>query len=102
MTMSSVTEVVVFRLKSETDMKSFQSAAAEISTLLQSYPGYLNRELGVTEDGTWIDIVHWTTLNHALTASDQIMADPKAQAFMTYIDEQSVTMHHTTPKVTSA
>jgi hypothetical protein len=97
--MSPVTEIVVFRLKAEADPNAFQQAAAQISILLASYQGYIDRELSVTDDGTWIDMVHWADMNSAQTAADQIMSDPQGQAFMNYLDGQSVNMYHALPKL---
>ena len=89
-----VTEVVTFRLKPGVDEADFLRAADDVMPDLQSMSGYIDRELLKGEQGEWIDIVHWESMDHALAAAQAIMSAPNAGPFMAMIDETNTTMHH--------
>ncbi len=98
--MSHVKEVVVFRLKKDTDEAVFLKDAEATFDLLQSYDGYIDRELGVSEDGTWIDMVTWADLQAALRAAENLIKNPIGLAFAAHIDPDTTQMVHTHPRIT--
>lgn len=98
--MSHVTEIVLFRLVEGTDEAQFLQAAQATFDLLHGYPGYIQRELSVSEDGLWTDVVLWTDMDSALTAADKIMSDAVGQAFAQLIDPSTMQMHHVQPRIT--
>ena len=100
--MSQVKEVVVFRLKKDTNEADFLTDAQQTFELLQSYDGYIERELGVSEDGTWIDIVTWADLPTALQAAENIMKSPIGQAFGHHIEPDSIQMNHVHPRISTS
>lgn len=98
--MSHVKEVVVFRLKKGTDEAVFQKDAQATFDLLQSYDGYVDRELGVSEDGTWIDMVTWADLQTALQAAEKLIKNPIGLTFVAHIDPDTTQMVHTQLRIT--
>lgn len=97
--MSHVTEVVVFRLQDGVDEADFLKSAQATFDLLQSYDGYINRELSVSDDGVWVDVVTWADKATALQAAEAIMSDPIGQAFGGKIALESAQMHHVHPRI---
>jgi hypothetical protein len=100
--MQSVVEVVVFRLKVGSDTAEFLQAAQATFDLLPSYEGYIDRELTVSDDGLWIDIVHWADMATALRAADQLMTHAVGQAFGEFIDPDTIAMHHVQPRLSGS
>jgi hypothetical protein len=99
--MSHVVEIVVFRLKPDSDTAAFLNAAQATFDLLADYDGYKHRELSVSEEGWWTDVVHWATMETALSAADQLMTSPVGQAFGDFIDPATISMYHVHPKLQS-
>lgn len=97
--MPSVVEIVLFRLKPGSDTAAFLHAAQATFDLLASYEGYMDRELSVSDDGLWTDVVHWADMVTALRAADQIMTHAVGQAFGAFIDPDTITMHHVQPQL---
>jgi hypothetical protein len=97
--MSSVVEIVLFRLKAGSDTTAFLQAAQATFDLLTSYQGYIDRELSVSDDGLWADVVHWVDMATALRAADQLMTHPVGQAFGEFIDPETMAMHHVQPRL---
>lgn len=99
--MQKVVEIVLFRLKAGSEVSEFLKAAQATFDLLAGYKGYIDRELSVSEDGLWIDAVHWVDMPSALAAADQIMTSPIGQAFGAFIDPDTMSMNHVQPRLSS-
>jgi hypothetical protein len=93
--MSHVTEVVLFRLNEGVQESEFLADAQATFDLIKNYDGYIHRELSVTEDGLWTDIVTWRDMQTAMTAANQLMNDPIGQKFGAHIDMATLQMNHT-------
>ncbi|WP_430448716.1 hypothetical protein [Rhodophyticola sp.] len=92
---ASVVEVVEFRLAEGANQKDFMASVAALeASFLCNAPGYVSRTLTQSEDGVWLDMVYWTSLDEALAAADAIMTDDSAMSFMQAIDPESIDMAH--------
>jgi hypothetical protein len=100
--MQSVVEIVLFRLKAGSDSTAFLQAAQATFDLLASYEGYIDRELSVSDDGLWVDVVHWVDMTTALRAADQMMTHAVGQAFGEFIDPDTMAMHHVQPRLSGS
>lgn len=92
--MGAVIEVITFRLTPEATEEVFVAAVAQSLTFLERQPGFLGREVGVTTDGEWTDIVHWASLETALRAARVFNEAPETQAFNACLVRGSVQMRH--------
>ncbi|TGT40877.1 antibiotic biosynthesis monooxygenase, partial [Mesorhizobium sp. M8A.F.Ca.ET.167.01.1.1] len=72
--MAETLEIVTFRLKPGTEA-GFVASNGLVSDWLARQPGFLSRHLGRREDGTWVDIVRWRSMEQARAAADRIMAE---------------------------
>ena len=87
-------EVVMYRLKPETDRGAFLASSETLTEIVRGMKGYRDRELSESDDGQWLDVLHWDRMEDALQAADAIMATPEAQRFMEHVDPDSITMLH--------
>ena len=87
-------EVVTFRLKPGITPEEGQKKLLQLNEHVMHFEGFIERNLTVSEDGEWADIVHWTSLSHALNAAEQVAKNPEALAFFSVIDESTIAMHH--------
>jgi quinol monooxygenase YgiN len=86
-------EIVLYRLLPDTDRHRFLAISAEATAWLRQRPGFLSREL-LEDDGQWVDLVQWSTMDDALAAADAFGQAPEAAAFMALVELDSIRMLH--------
>ncbi|TGP53961.1 hypothetical protein EN873_12375 [bacterium M00.F.Ca.ET.230.01.1.1] len=91
--MTDTLEIVTFRLKPGTEA-GFVASNGLVSDWLARQPGFLSRHLGRREDGTWVDIVRWRSMEQARAAADRIMAEIGDSEALQAIEPASVDMSH--------
>ena len=89
-------EVVTFRLKPGITPEEGQKKLLLLNEHVKHFKGFIERNLTVSEDGEWVDIVYWASLPHALNAAEQVAKNPEALASFSVIDESTMAMHHYT------
>lgn len=92
--MEYIVEFVLSRAKEGVTDEQILAASDALQRDVVAFDGYVSRQLFKNEEGQWVDLVHWTSLEAAQRAAEVIMARPSAHALMTLIDESSVTMLH--------
>ncbi len=90
-------EAALFRLKEGTDEDAFLKATDATNVALKRYAGFIRREVLKADDGQWLDLIYWNSLEEALSAAEQILSDPSCHPFLEMLDMQSVTMLHLHP-----
>ena len=93
-TAQPVLEIVTFRLAPGADTDAFLTAARGTEAMLRDKGALTRRFLTVDSDGLWTDVIEWTSHDAALSAAQDVMADPDFQPFMALIDPESATMRH--------
>ena len=94
-TPDSLVEVSEFKVTSGTTTEALVTAVERMNAVLEATPGYQSRELVYHEEtNTWIDLVHWSSLEAAQAAMESVMSHPEAQAFLSLIDMETVRMRH--------
>ena len=90
-----ILEIAEFKLAAGADEQGFLKEADAVQRdFLERQKGYMDRELLKGEDGEWIDIVHWRSMEEAKRAADTIMQDPACLGFLQKIEPESVKMMH--------
>lgn len=92
--MDSVFEIVLYQIKPGVERNHLLAASAQAADWLRTRSGYLGRELLEDESGQWIDLVHWATMDDALTAAAAFGETDVAAAFMNTVDPESIRMMH--------
>lgn len=91
--MSTTIEMVEFRLARGTGSE-FVSANQPLNDWLKAQPGFISRQLAEREDGSYIDILIWSSRAEAEAAAGQVMTVFGEADAMTMIDPASVRMTH--------
>lgn len=91
--MSSNIEIVEFRLARGTGA-AFVAANRPLNDWLSAQPGFVSRQLAEREDGSYIDILIWSSRSDAEAAAGKVMAEFGEADAMTMIDPASVCMAH--------
>jgi len=89
-----VVEIVIFNVNKGVTNKEVQFASKNIMPDIKKLKGFESRELVTNKEGKWVDIVHWSSLESALTASQLMMKNQKALSFFSLIDQNSMSMMH--------
>lgn len=92
--MSEAIEVVIFRTKSGVSDSQLQTAALAVTPILKEMPGLISREFGTSEDGQYLDVVHWKDLPSAKAAAEKVMGIPKCGEFFGLIDQDQMQFMH--------
>ncbi len=93
---SNVVEFVRFKLQPGSDSNMLVYRAEALNPLLEEMGGYKARYLAQHEDGEWLDVVIWGSMEQARAAADKIMLLPEGLAFGALIDPDSIVMAHYT------
>jgi hypothetical protein len=92
--MDDVVEVVSFKLAEEGVSARFLDANKKLNVWLLTQPGFVSRHLSSSEDGGWVDVVHWKSLGEAQLAGGKIMTEMGDSDCMRLIDFPSIKMSH--------
>jgi len=90
-----IIEIAQFKLGTGVSEEEFlQEAEAVQKNFIEKQSGYIDHELLRSDDGLWVDVIHWNSMKEAQKAAKVMMGDPAAQGFMQKIDPSSVKMLH--------
>lgn len=94
--MNEAIEVVIFKAKAAVSDEQLRTAALAVTPILKGMPGFISREFGISENGQYIDVVHWKDLPSAKAAAEKVMGIPKCGEFFGLIDENQMQFMHFT------
>ncbi|MEL6170068.1 MAG: hypothetical protein AAFR35_15385 [Pseudomonadota bacterium] len=89
-----VMEIVTFRLRDGVDTGTYLDAARATEAFLRETGAVTRRALTRDADGTWTDIIEWTSLRAAKAAEAEAMGRPEFAAFFDAFDPESLQMRH--------
>lgn len=92
--MGKIIELAMFRLTPDATKDSFQRAVERSNTFLTKCPGFIDREVSVSNDGQWVDILHWSDMDSAKEAAEKMMNAVECKDFIDLLDKTSIQMHH--------
>lgn len=87
-------ELALFRSRQGVSQAEVLEASQQLSRWLQRQSGFLYRSLSQQEDGLWVDVVYWQSLEQAQAASAGFMQASESQALMALIEPDSVHLSH--------
>ncbi|MCH8487325.1 MAG: hypothetical protein LAT75_10715 [Candidatus Cyclonatronum sp.] len=90
-------ELVTFNTKPEFDQREVKASLESLNAIVSTYKGFISRQLARNEDGKWMDLVFWESMEDAHAAAEAIMKLEAAQMAFRVIDEQTMSFHHFKP-----
>lgn len=93
----STVEIVLFKLNVDTNETAFLAAAEAVTPALRAMSGFIDRTLLKTENGQWLDMMHWQSREAAANAAEIFPTLECAKPFGAMLDWNSVTMLHLDP-----
>lgn len=94
-----VMELVMYKLKKETEREQFLSIAQKMNAMLEEQMiGFQNRTLlEAVEDDSWTEIVYWDSMEHALHAAEQLKQIDIFRQFVSLLDGKDMKLLHLNP-----
>lgn len=89
-----VVEIAEGKIKAGVDRETFLQASDQVMIDLQKMEGYLRRELLMGEDGFFVDLVYWDSLDHAQRAMEIFPTLSGANLLGQVMDFSSISMRH--------
>ncbi len=86
-------ELVNYRLNDEVEHDQFIAINRKVGAeFTSSQPGFLHREIGKNDDGTWLIAVFWKTSDDARKSIANIVEIPDTvKTYMSMIDKTTIT-----------
>ncbi|WFO16630.1 hypothetical protein M601_002130 [Cellulophaga baltica 4] len=90
---TTVLEFTSFKLKTTASEAEFNKLDAEIEDSFTSkQPGYIRRQSGVNEQGEYVVMVYWESLDAAKASMDKFMADKAVATYAGMIESSTMKM----------
>lgn len=88
---AGVTEVITVRLQDGAGADGFLAAnrALEENYIVEQ-PGFIAREIGVSEDGEWLIVIHWETAEDSAASIAKFGEAPGVEEFMSALDAETM------------
>lgn len=87
-------EVVHFQSNPEVTDTQLLEAANNMLSTLQSWTGFIKRELVKVSDNQWIDVVHWADSEAAMAAQENAMKNEFCLAYFSLMTVSEEQMYH--------
>lgn len=97
MAQTNAIEAVIFKTLQDIPAEEAQNALLSMTSILEQFPGYQSRHLSRSEDGTWLDLVYWASMEEAQSAAQAVMQMPDALAAFGVIDQSTLLFLHLNP-----
>lgn len=88
-TEATTVEIAEFEIRDDVDEDEFLRAADEMETDLESFSGFVSRELLDGPGRTWVDLLHWQALEEAEFAAEKVGEIPSCVRFFEMMDPDS-------------
>lgn len=88
---AGVAEVITVKLLEGSDADAFVAAnqALEESYIVKQ-PGFIAREVAVSEDGEWIIVVHWESAEDSAASIAKFESAPGVETFMSFLNFETM------------
>lgn len=86
--------MVLFELKDGVSPEEGKLAMNALNDFVSQQSGFLARNTSVAEDGQFLDLVYWTDLKSAQTASEKALKDESLIPHFSLIKQESMVFKH--------
>ena len=84
-----IVEIIRYKLHKEVKLDDFLKAAEKMAPNLKNQPGLIDWQLYKEENGDWLEILHWNSVEEAKTAATRVLKLDSVKDFIKFIDEQT-------------
>lgn len=94
MEQAKVIEMVLFKVNENINPEEAQKELITLNDFLAKQEGFIERKTAIAEDGHYLDIVYWTDLTLAKTASEKAMQDQNVTKVFSNIHQEEMIFKH--------
>jgi hypothetical protein len=91
---ATVIEMVLFNINEGITTEFAQKELIKINDFLVNQPGFVSREISLSDTGQFLDLVYWTDMDSAKIAAEKAMQDPEFLKICRIIDEKTELFKH--------
>jgi hypothetical protein len=92
--MSAAIEIISYKLQASASKEDLMACNPPVESWIAAQPGFEYRALSQKEDGTWVDVVFWDSMENAKKAGEGFCQADAPKKMMALIDEGTVDMQH--------
>jgi len=93
--MKNALEIAMYKIKNGVSEADFIQAGVEMEkNFIKKQKGFIKRTFAKSENGEWVDVIYWETMDDAMKASEAAMKSPVCAPMFGMLDDVSVKMHH--------
>lgn len=90
-------ELVLFKPKPGISADEVKDSLTSLNSVLESYDGFVSRQLAEGKENQWMDLVFWETIEHAKFAAEDVTKNENAIKAFGVIDEKEMSFFHFEP-----
>lgn len=89
-----VVEYLEFNLVDGANPDSFLRETLAMDEVLEGYDGFVARHLARNTDGSWVEVVYWTSQDDAEAALPRFVEDPRTKGFLALVNGDSLSVKY--------
>ena len=91
---AGVAEAITVRLQDGADADGFVAANKALEeNYISLQPGFIAREVAVTEDGEWLIVIHWETAEDSAASIAKFESAPGVGEFMSFLNTETMAIN---------
>ncbi len=94
MSEAKIVEMVLFHLNEGVSIEEGKIAMKALNDFVSQQAGFVGRKTSLADDGQFLDLVFWTDLKAAKTASEKAMQEERLIPHFSVIKQESMTFKH--------
>jgi len=87
---ATTVEMVLFKINEGIDKETAKKAITELNEFVSKQKGFISRKTSISDDNQFLDIIYWTDLQSAKTASEKAMENPKTLEAIKVMNENDM------------
>jgi hypothetical protein len=89
-----IVEVVIWKTNSNFTEEEVLHKARVLNKFIENQKGFISRDLSKSEEGEWLDLVYWSSIEDANAAAKLAQSCEICQPFFDTIDMSSMKFYH--------
>lgn len=94
MEQATIIEMVLWKSAEGISPDEAKKSITKLNDFVSKQPGFIARKTAIAEDGKFLDIVYWTDLKSAKTASEKAMKTEELMPIFSTIDQKEMVFQH--------
>ena len=94
MEQANIIEMVLWEFKEGVSLEEGKASVLKLNAFVQQQPGFISRKTALSKDGKFLDVILWTDLQSARTASKKAMQNEMTTTIFSTMDQEGMLFQH--------